>query len=78
VTGFFVLIGIVPNNEMLPLDQLETDRGGFVVTDHEMCTQLPGVYAAGDIRSKNSRQIINAAGEGATAELSAEHYLSNV
>jgi thioredoxin reductase (NADPH) len=78
VTGFFVLIGIVPNNEVLPLDQLESDESGFLITDHEMCTQLPGVYAAGDIRSKNSRQIINAAGEGATAELSAEHYLSNL
>ncbi|MCW5213455.1 thioredoxin-disulfide reductase [Desulfobulbus sp. TB] len=78
VTGFFVLIGVVPNNEMLPLEQLETDAGGFIITDHEMCTKLPGVYAAGDIRSKNSRQIINAAGEGATAELSAEHYLSNI
>lgn len=78
VTGIFILIGVVPNNEMLPLAQLEIDEGGFVVTDHEMCTKLPGVYAAGDIRSKNSRQIINAAGEGATAELSAEHYLSNL
>lgn len=78
VTGIFVLIGVVPNNEMLPLDQLEIDEAGFVVTDHEMCTRLPGVFAAGDIRSKNSRQIINAAGEGATAELSAEHYLSNL
>ncbi len=63
---------------MLPLEQLETDEGGFVFTNHEMCTKLPGVYAAGDIRSKNSRQIINAAGEGATAELSVEHYLSNL
>jgi thioredoxin reductase (NADPH) len=78
VTGIFVLIGVVPNNEMLPLDQLEIDEGGFVITDHEMCTKLAGVYAAGDIRSKISRQIINAAGEGATAELSAEHYLSNL
>ena len=78
VTGIFILIGVVPNNEMLPLEQLETDEGGFVITDHEMCTKLPGVYAAGDIRSKISRQIINAAGEGATAELSAEHYLSNL
>ena len=77
VTGIFVLIGVVPNNEVLPLDQLKTDSSGFIVTDNEMCTQLPGVFAAGDIRSKNFRQIINAAGEGATAELSAEHFLSS-
>ncbi len=78
VTGIFILIGVVPNNEVLPLDQLETDSGGFIVTDSEMCTRLPGVFAAGDIRSKNFRQIVNAAGEGATAELSAEHYLGNL
>ena len=55
--------------------ELHTDAAGFVVTDEEMATNLPGVYAAGDIRSKRFRQIINAAGEGAVAELSAEHYL---
>jgi thioredoxin reductase (NADPH) len=77
ITGIFILIGIVPNNEILPLDQLETDETGFIVTDQEMATTLPGVYAAGDLRSKRSRQIINAAGEGAVAELSAEHYLGN-
>lgn len=77
VTGIFVLIGIAPNNELLPLDQLQTDEAGFIVTDEEMATTIPGVYAAGDIRSKRSRQIINAAGEGAVAELSAERYLGN-
>ena len=77
VTGIFVLIGIAPNKDILPLDQLQTDADGFVVTDGEMATSIPGVFAAGDIRSKRSRQIINAAGEGAVAELSAEHYLGN-
>ncbi|GAB4333311.1 MAG: thioredoxin-disulfide reductase [Desulfobulbaceae bacterium] len=78
VTGVFILIGVVPNNGMLPLDDLETDEYGFIVTDAEMRTNLPGVFAAGDIRSKSFRQIINAAGEGATAEMSAEHYLSEL
>jgi thioredoxin reductase (NADPH) len=79
VTGIFVLIGVIPNNEMLPLDQLKTDQEGFLLTDNEMsCLGLPGVYAAGDIRSKKFRQIINAAGEGANAELSAEHYLGSL
>ncbi|WP_028317648.1 thioredoxin-disulfide reductase [Desulfobulbus elongatus] len=77
VTGLFVLIGVTPNNELLPLDQLRADEGGFVITDGEMATSIPGVFAAGDIRSKQSRQIINAAGEGAVAELSVEHYLGN-
>jgi len=79
VTGIFVLIGVKPNNEVLPLDQLQTDAAGFLLTDSEMaCPGLPGVYAAGDIRSKLFRQIINAAGEGANAELSAEHYLGTL
>jgi thioredoxin reductase (NADPH) len=78
VTGIFVLIGVAPNNEMLPLNQLQTDAGGFIITDSEMRTNLPGVFAAGDIRSKLFRQIINAAGEGANAELAAEHYLSSL
>jgi thioredoxin reductase (NADPH) len=77
VTGIFILIGVAPNNESLPLDQLETDEWGFIKTDTEMQTNLPGVYAAGDIRSKKFRQIINAAGEGANAELSAEEYISH-
>ncbi|MCL2458678.1 MAG: thioredoxin-disulfide reductase [Desulfobulbus sp.] len=77
VTGLFVLIGIAPNNELLLAHPMQTDEGGFVVTDEEMTTSIPGVFAAGDIRSKRSRQIINAAGEGAVAELSAERYLGS-
>lgn len=78
VTGVFVLIGVEPNNDMLPLDQLRTDESGFLITDSETaCVGLSGVFAAGDIRSKLFRQIINAAGEGANAELAAEHYLSS-
>ena len=78
VTGIFIFIGAIPNNEMLPLDQLKTDKAGFVITDQEMQTNLPGVMAAGDIRSKNYRQIVNAAGEGAVAELSVEHFLGAI
>ncbi|MBI5556703.1 MAG: thioredoxin-disulfide reductase [Deltaproteobacteria bacterium] len=74
VKGVFVLIGIRPNNEMLPLDQLDND-GGFIRTDKEMRTSLPGVWAAGDICSKNLRQIANAVGEGAVASIAAENYL---
>jgi len=75
VTGIFIFIGTIPNNENLPLDKLETDERGFIVTNSEMETNLPGIFAAGDIRSKNFRQIVNAAGEGAVAELSAENYV---
>ena len=77
VDGVFILIGVIPNNEMLPLQLLKAEHGGFIPTDNETRTVIPGVMAAGDIRSKEVRQIVNAAGEGATAVLAAEHYLNN-
>lgn len=75
VTGVFMFIGIQPNNELLPLEVLEHDQAGFLHTDEAMATALPGVFAAGDIRSKKFRQIVNAASDGAVAALSAGHYL---
>lgn len=78
VSGIFVLIGTIPNNEMLPQEQLGIDTHGFIQTDDEMRTKVPGVMAAGDIRSKTVRQIINGAGEGAVAAIAAEHYLSGL
>ena len=78
VSGIFILIGTIPNNEILPLDQLGTDKHGFIKTDQEMRTKIPGVMAAGDIRSKTVRQVINGAGEGAVAAIAVEHYLSEL
>jgi thioredoxin reductase (NADPH) len=77
VDGVFILIGVIPNNEMLPLQLLKAEQGGFIPTDNETRTAIPGVMAAGDIRNKEVRQIVSAAGEGATAVLAAEHYLNN-
>ncbi len=77
VQGVFVLIGITPNNHMLPMDRLDPDQWGFIRTDSETRTVVPGVFAAGDIRSKMMRQVVNACGEGATAVIAAEHYLKN-
>lgn len=77
VTGIFIFIGITPNNELLSSKDLQTDENGFIITDADMATSIPGVWAAGDICSKNFRQIINAAGEGAVAELAIEHYLGS-
>lgn len=75
VQGVFVLIGITPNNSILPIQQLGADQWGFIITDCETRTAIPGVFAAGDIRSKLMRQVINACGEGANAVIAAEHYL---
>lgn len=75
VNGIFVLIGVLPNNEMLPLQALKAENG-FIPTDNETRTAVPGVFAAGDIRDKEVRQVVNAAGEGATAVLAAEQFLN--
>ena len=74
VEGVFAFIGYSPNNELVG-DQLALDEHGFVLTDNNMETSIPGVFAAGDIRSKLLRQVSTAVGEGATAAFAAEKYL---
>ncbi|MBW2522314.1 MAG: thioredoxin-disulfide reductase [Deltaproteobacteria bacterium] len=77
-SGIFILIGTIPNSEVFPLEQLGADKYGFIITDEEMRTRIPGVMAAGDIRSKSVRQVINGAGEAAVAAIAAENYLSGL
>ena len=77
VEGVFVLIGVTPNSDALPLEKLNADKWGFIPIDTESHTCIPGVMAAGDICSKAVRQIVNAAGEAAVAVLSAEAYLQS-
>jgi thioredoxin reductase (NADPH) len=76
VQGVFVFVGYSPNSELVK-GKLELDDQGFVVTDNDMQTSVPGVFAAGDIRSKLLRQVATAVGEGATAAFAAEKYLEN-
>lgn len=75
--GVFILIGIFPNHESLPLDQLDNENG-FLITDCNMATNIPGVTAVGDIRARSIRQVISAAGDGAVALKTVEHYLDNL
>ena len=56
---------------------MELDRG-YIVTDADMHTNIPGVFAAGDIRVKSLRQVVTAAADGAIAAMQAEHYISNL
>lgn len=70
VQGLFIYVGFEPVTSFLPAE-IEKDSGGFIVTDTEMHTSVSGIFAAGDIRSKNCRQAITAAGDGATAAQSA-------
>jgi thioredoxin reductase (NADPH) len=74
VKGVFVFIGTIPNSDLVK-GRLNLDGNGFIITDDKMQTSVPGVFAAGDIRSKLFRQISTAVGEGATASYAAEKYL---
>ena len=65
VNGLFIFVGMQPNTGFLPQD-VQTDHG-FVVTDTEMRTSVRGIFAAGDVRAKLCRQVVTAAGDGATA-----------
>ncbi len=75
VDGVFIFVGIHPHTDFLA-DVVELDEQGFIVTDQWMRTGRPGIYAAGDCRSKPLRQIVTAAAEGATAAYAVEHDLS--
>ncbi|MCL2124259.1 MAG: thioredoxin-disulfide reductase [Desulfovibrionaceae bacterium] len=77
VDGLFVFVGVEPQGRFLPAE-LVCDAHGFIVTDTEMRTNLPGIYAAGDIRSKLCRQVATAVGDGATAGHAASIYLEQL
>jgi thioredoxin reductase (NADPH) len=73
--GVFVFVGLLPNSQFLKPTPIKLDEIGFVVTDEHLHTTMPGVFAAGDIRSGATMQIASAAGEGATAALKIREYL---
>jgi thioredoxin reductase (NADPH) len=75
VSGVFISIGFKPNTDYLK-DILTLDATGAIVTDDRMETNVPGIFAAGDIRSNSIRQVIAAAGDGATAAIYAERYIT--
>ncbi|MBL3582738.1 thioredoxin-disulfide reductase [Oleidesulfovibrio alaskensis] len=75
--GLFVFIGFEPVTGFFP-DQLGVDAQGFIITDVEMATNVPGIFAAGDVRSKLCRQVTTAVGDGATAANSAFLYLEQL
>ncbi|MGH7142233.1 MAG: NAD(P)/FAD-dependent oxidoreductase [Candidatus Saccharimonadales bacterium] len=73
--GVFVFVGLRPNSEFLRDSGVELDEVGFIKTDTHLQTSMPGVFAAGDIRSGATMQIASAVGEGATAALIIREYL---
>lgn len=74
VAGVFIYVGLTPNNSILS-GLVETDAAGHIPVDLWMRTQTPGLLAAGDIRAQSARQLVSAAGDGATAALAAERFL---
>lgn len=74
VEGLFVYVGLAPHTQLLA-GLVALDGGGHVPVDIEMATELPGLYAAGDIRQRSARQLVSAAGDGATAAIAVEQYL---
>lgn len=77
VEGVFIFTGIRPNSEFVS-NVVRTDERGFIITDREMATSCPGVYAAGDVCCKNLRQIVTAVADGAIAVDSIERYLAGM
>ncbi len=73
--GVFVSVGRVPVTELVQ-GQLELDAGGYVVADETTATSIPGVYAVGDVRTKQLRQVVTAVADGAVAVHQAEQYLT--
>ena len=77
VEGVFVLVGADPITELFK-GHIVMDPDGYIITDEDMQTNVPGVFAAGDCRRKSVRQMVTAAADGAIAAVSSERYIESL
>ena len=76
--GIFIFVGLKPNTAFLAGSGIELDEVGLIKTDNSLQTNIPGIFASGDVRSGATMQIASAVGEGASAALSIREYLENL
>ena len=74
VDGVFIAVGILPNTEKFK-GLVDLDESGYIIAGEDGVTSTPGIFAAGDIRTKNLRQVVTAVADGANAVISAEKIL---
>ena len=77
VGGVFIFIGFKPNTGVIE-GHVKHDAAGYLITDEKMMTSLPGLFAAGDVRSQVTRQITTAVGDATTAAIAVEKYLASL
>ena len=76
VDGVFIFIGLTPNSEAFK-DFIKLDKNGYIIVDKNLATNVPGIFAAGDVIQKDLRQIATAVGDGAIAANSAKKFLES-
>jgi thioredoxin reductase (NADPH) len=74
-TGIFIFIGFTPNTGIIK-EHVEHDSAGYLITDSNMRTSVPGLYAAGDVRAQLTRQVTTAVGDATTAAIAVEKFLT--
>ena len=76
----FVFVGTVPQSSLVAGNGLKAglDKNGYIITDNKMATDIPGLYAAGDVRSGAFRQVVTAAADGAAAAKNASEYIDEI
>lgn len=77
VGGVFIFIGFKPNTGIVE-GHVDHDTGGYLITDDRMMTSIPGLFAAGDVRSQLTRQVTTAVGDATTAAIAVEKYLAQL